>query len=86
MMRRRFARCRGAAPPPRDLGYNNLHVVTDHFVGACVTTTSYPMWKLCSCPNLPSFSVATTYSNNYTQIYEGTNQIQRVVVAKHLLK
>ncbi len=22
----------------------------------------------------------------YTQIYEGTNQIQRVVVAKHLLK
>jgi alkylation response protein AidB-like acyl-CoA dehydrogenase len=36
--------------------------------------------------NMSQNSLVLSSSTSSTQIYEGTNQVQRVVVAKHLLK
>lgn len=41
---------------------------------------------LTPCPALGHLPAGTAHSSGITQIYEGTNQIQRVVMARQLLK
>ena len=56
----------------------NVGEARDNHVHVSVTRPEHSRWS--------TFVEDSQWLSSITQIYEGTNQVQRVVVAKHLLK